>query len=356
VNKILILAHPDDVHAQAVEIWLKAFGAEYDYFSFGDFPQNCGISFSLDGQNTNFNLSSKERSINFYDYSAVWYRRPREPVPSKSLSREVQHYSFQECEAFLKGIAFLMPNAFWLPSYYSNQIANHKPYQLQLAQELGIVIPKTYFGNDLQEFLRQGFTEETVIVKSLYRGEIKQPLSIPQKMLLGWIRSKNWLSRNKSGENFYGNHVYAPTQKIELESLRKKPELLKICPICIQEYVPGVFELRITVVGDEVFACAIQMPSSRAGEVDWRLSDKINAYKFFQLPDDVETKCRMIVKKLGLHFGCIDMIVSENGDYYFLECNPNGQWLWIEHETGMLISRAIAQLLLNPPTTNLEGN
>ena len=356
MNKILILAHPDDVHAQAVEYWLKEFGAEYDYFSYGDFPQNCGISFYLDGQNTNFTLSHNDCLINFYDYSAVWYRRPREPAPSQLLSQQVQNYCAHESIAFLTGFEFLMPNAFWLPSYYSNQIANHKPYQLRLAQELGFVIPKTYFGNDLQEFLKLGFTEENVIVKSLHRGEIKQPLSIPQKMILCLIRCKNWLIRNKASDHFYGNHVYAPTQKIELESLRKKTEQLKICPVCIQECIVGAFELRVTVVGDEVFACAIHMPSSRVGEVDWRLSDKTNSYTVFQLPDDIETKCRLFVKKLGLRFGCIDMIVSENNEYYFLECNPNGQWLWIEHETKMLISRAIAELLLNPPTTQLERN
>ncbi|MGH3845933.1 MAG: hypothetical protein ACRDS0_31615, partial [Pseudonocardiaceae bacterium] len=28
-----------------------------------------------------------------------------------------------------------------------------------------------------------------------------------------------------------------------------------------------------------------------------------------------------------------------------LECNPNGQWLWLEHEVGLPIAAALADLL-----------
>ena len=34
-----------------------------------------------------------------------------------------------------------------------------------------------------------------------------------------------------------------------------------------------------------------------------------------------------------------------SGEYFFLECNPNGQWLWVELETDLPISRAIAEFL-----------
>jgi glutathione synthase/RimK-type ligase-like ATP-grasp enzyme len=46
-----------------------------------------------------------------------------------------------------------------------------------------------------------------------------------------------------------------------------------------------------------------------------------------------------------LNFGCFDFIVTSNNDYIFLECNPNGQWLWIELETGYEISKIIAENL-----------
>ena len=38
-----------------------------------------------------------------------------------------------------------------------------------------------------------------------------------------------------------------------------------------------------------------------------------------------------------LNFGCFDVVVSKSGQPVFLECNPNGQWLWVENMTGLEI-------------------
>jgi glutathione synthase/RimK-type ligase-like ATP-grasp enzyme len=57
------------------------------------------------------------------------------------------------------------------------------------------------------------------------------------------------------------------------------------------------------------------------------------------------------VKRLGLCYGAIDMVLTPDGRYVFLEINPNGQYLWIENLTGLHISDAICALL----TTGLDG-
>jgi glutathione synthase/RimK-type ligase-like ATP-grasp enzyme len=49
--------------------------------------------------------------------------------------------------------------------------------------------------------------------------------------------------------------------------------------------------------------------------------------------------------KLGLNFGAVDMILTPDGRYVFLEINPNGQWGWVEDLTGMPISEEIIGLL-----------
>jgi glutathione synthase/RimK-type ligase-like ATP-grasp enzyme len=54
-------------------------------------------------------------------------------------------------------------------------------------------------------------------------------------------------------------------------------------------------------------------------------------------------RCLSFMQRMGLNFGCFDFIVTPDNRYVFLECNPNGQWLWIEQETGMKISEAIAR-------------
>ena len=48
---------------------------------------------------------------------------------------------------------------------------------------------------------------------------------------------------------------------------------------------------------------------------------------------------------MNLNFGCFDFIKAKNDHYYFLECNPNGQWMWLEEDLGMPISESIANYL-----------
>jgi len=45
-----------------------------------------------------------------------------------------------------------------------------------------------------------------------------------------------------------------------------------------------------------------------------------------------------------MEFGCFDFIVN-NDEWYFLEMNSNGQWAWLEFETGSPISQEIVEYL-----------
>jgi glutathione synthase/RimK-type ligase-like ATP-grasp enzyme len=64
-----------------------------------------------------------------------------------------------------------------------------------------------------------------------------------------------------------------------------------------------------------------------------------------ELPETLQTQCLDLMKRLGLNYGALDFILSENGDYIFLEINCAGQYLWIEQKTDLRISREIANLL-----------
>jgi glutathione synthase/RimK-type ligase-like ATP-grasp enzyme len=65
-----------------------------------------------------------------------------------------------------------------------------------------------------------------------------------------------------------------------------------------------------------------------------------------QLDPKLINNCMAFLKEMDLNFGCFDFIVNENDEVFFLECNSNGQWLWIEEDTKMDISGAIAEWLI----------
>ncbi len=66
------------------------------------------------------------------------------------------------------------------------------------------------------------------------------------------------------------------------------------------------------------------------------------------LPDDIALKVRAFMRRMGLWFGCLDMIIQPDGTYVFLEINPNGQWLWIQECTGLPLLEEFTNLLLTP--------
>jgi glutathione synthase/RimK-type ligase-like ATP-grasp enzyme len=47
---------------------------------------------------------------------------------------------------------------------------------------------------------------------------------------------------------------------------------------------------------------------------------------------------------MDLHYGCFDLVATTTG-FLVYECNPAGQYLRLEHATGLPISAAIAALL-----------
>ncbi|MGH9553005.1 MAG: hypothetical protein ACRD3W_26740, partial [Terriglobales bacterium] len=114
-------------------------------------------------------------------------------------------------------------------------------------------------------------------------------------------------------------------------------------PHLFQRMIRKKYDLRITVVGHKVFSLRIDSQTG-SGDLDWRNDYTVNMEPF-ALPADIESKCINLTRRLGLNYGAIDLILTDEGDYRFLEINCAGQYLWIELRTELQISREIALLL-----------
>jgi glutathione synthase/RimK-type ligase-like ATP-grasp enzyme len=55
---------------------------------------------------------------------------------------------------------------------------------------------------------------------------------------------------------------------------------------------------------------------------------------------------------MQLDFGAIDIILTPDDEYVFLEINQSGQWMWVQNQTGLMIGEAIAELLIAKSKTN----
>jgi glutathione synthase/RimK-type ligase-like ATP-grasp enzyme len=64
-----------------------------------------------------------------------------------------------------------------------------------------------------------------------------------------------------------------------------------------------------------------------------------------QLPAEIENKLHALMASLGLIYGAIDMRLTPDGRYVFIEVNLASQWYFIEQRTKQPITATFAKLL-----------
>jgi glutathione synthase/RimK-type ligase-like ATP-grasp enzyme len=83
-----------------------------------------------------------------------------------------------------------------------------------------------------------------------------------------------------------------------------------------------------------------------ANRHDWRVEQDANVWRPHRLPGAVTERLLALLTRLGLNYAACDLILTPDGRYVFLEVNSHGMFTWIEEQTGLAISQAIAELLV----------
>jgi glutathione synthase/RimK-type ligase-like ATP-grasp enzyme len=198
--------------------------------------------------------------------------------------------------------------------------ANDKPHQLRVARALGFTLPETLVTNSPDAARAFCERHREVIFKLVNQVPIVQRGDSP-----GFIYTTRLTAADKAA----------------LESLTATPGIF-------QALVEKKLDIRVTVVGDQVFAAEIHSQGHDETRVDFRKVWRAGLtlpHRVHELPPIVHAQCIALVKRLGLSYGAIDLIQKPDGDYVFLEINPSGMFGWIQHATRMPISIALADLL-----------
>ncbi len=303
---IFIITHKEDFTADFVIDKLNNRGIKYYRFNCEDIDQEKYIF-----QNKN-NFAFELNKVN--NFRSVWFRRTKLPDLKRNSDTD-KLYLLGEYDSLLHNIYYRLQTKKWLSHPESVYRAENKIFQISVAKEIGFKLPATLITNQhstLKMFIEKH--NQKVIVKPLAQGRIKQVDGF---------------------KTIYTNQL---TKKIisNLESYLLTPSIY-------QEYIEKQYELRVTVVADKVFSAKIDSQQLDETKIDWR-KQKL-PFEKYSLPKKIEDKCRNLVKKLNLSFGAIDIIKDLNGNYIFLEINPNGQWAWLDMETGLNISDEIINFL-----------
>ena len=293
-TEVLLLSNLYDFSTDEIAHGLEQRGSAYLRLNREDLPKH-RLSFDPIRQELTIEGPIGHRVVN-ERLRSVFFRQPvfLRNTPHAPLSLD-QQLEISQWMAFLRGLS-AFENALWVNSPKATYIAESKPYQLRVATEVGFATPQTVITNSVDE-IRSRFPSE-VAVKSV------------DSVLL------------RDGDQ----SIFAYTSILASKDITKAS--LCTAPVIAQEVLAPKIDLRVTVVGTQVFAVQI-LKDGRGISGDWRLTDRAHLeYLEWDLNPTLVNQCRSLITRLGLVFGAIDLAVTPD-DTYFIEINPTGEWGWL---------------------------
>ena len=310
---ILVVSAAHDGHATAVLKVLAEQGAPATLLDLSHFPQELALTVAFPtGAPASLALAgSPLGTLDLAQCGALWWRRPQPFGLHAALARPSHRaFAYNEIAETWAGLWHLL-DPYWVNHPVRTETASRKLYQLRVAQQVGLTIPATLVSNDPEQV--RHFVESCGVAETIYKT-----FSATQEE---W-RETRLLRRD------------------EVELL----DNVRYAPSIFQEYIPAVYDLRITVVGDTIFPAAIYSQET-AYPYDFRMDIANARIKAVDLPAEVNERLLALMAQLGLAYGAIDMRLTPAGQYVFLELNAAGQWLFVENASGQPITACLATLL-----------
>jgi len=324
---ILIITSVDDGHANAVVRHLNESGSDFLRINTDELLNGVHtISWQEKDNKIFVQFFNGHREFSFKSVKSIYYRRPSRPTSNNISTIQHKEVYIDESWSGLHSILFSLTEARWFGHPHLDKINSSKLKQKRIADELKknsskIKTPATILSNNPEELTAFCSKHSFILIKPIEsRGTIEEDQWIP----------------------FFSEKI---SSSVFIESLAES-SIPKLNYCFLQEYIEKKQEWRITVVDNKIFGCVILSQADERTITDWR---RVGYEEITHLaadpPEFIREFCFLFLEKMDIHFGAFDFIETPSNEFYFLECNVNGQWLWIEECTGQHISKAIADAL-----------
>jgi glutathione synthase/RimK-type ligase-like ATP-grasp enzyme len=310
---IALVASPGDLHARHIGRQLERMGQRACFINTREFGQGALIDYPIEGAARITAIDGGVAELD--EVHTVWHRRPNYGHIGEGIrDPDIRHFCREEWASSFDGL--LLNSDAYFVNPLPAEFAAVKPRQLHVAAAAGLRIPDTLITNDPER--AEAFVER-------HRGRvIHKALTVPKNRLLD---TRQWT-----------------------EDARPALAELPLAPTMFQERILGPADVRATVIGEEILAARIATAQGR-NDVDSRFDLDV-PYAAHPLPGPVTRSLLELMRVLGLVFGTIDMKITDDGDYVFLEVNPQGQFLYVELLTDQPIAQTLARFLaqrVRPP-------
>ncbi|KES09175.1 glutathione synthase [Streptomyces toyocaensis] len=268
---------------------------------FADSP----IDIRVDGTDVSGHLRCNGRTVSCSDVTGIYTRlMDWRLLPG---TRGADGETLRHCQAWHQALATWIEIA---PGRVMNRASatatnRSKPYQAQLIRRAGFRVPETLVTDDPDRALAFRDRHGRVVYKSI-------------------------------------SSVRSIVRLLDDEATARLPRI-RSCPVQFQRYVTGV-NIRVHVVAGEVVATRIA-----TDQVDYRYAGRFGGRADltpWTPPRELALRCADLATGLGLALAGIDLVLTDDGEFYCLEVNPSPAYSFYEDHTAQPISDAIARALL----------
>lgn len=316
---ILILSDSEDNSTAEVIMWLRHLKKPFIRINRTDLIHSA----TYNSQTGRLSFTVNNQIIQLSQLTGYWYRRGDLTLPvdlpaggEKSVLNEMARNMKREKD-FLR--QFLHYKINQLPRICSHQKAHvNKLEVLEKAQQCGLLIPPTLVSGSKAGVGRFMKKNGQLIMKSIDTG----------------------LYFTGSSDNTL---IMQYTEMLPPELLAQLPE--NFPPATFQKAIQKRYELRIVYLQEKCYAMAIFSQHDKQTRVDFRRYNlrKPNRNLPFKLPAPISKKLVKLMQAIELNTGSIDMLVDRNGDFYFLEVNPVGQFGMTSYPCNYFLEKKFAE-------------
>lgn len=318
---ILIFSYADEVSTDLVIDWLNYY--EHPYVRINPYD--------LYGKRTWAAVNHSLFHINgtpipFNEVNAVWFRKFsfQEGSDLEQLTdKEGKRYLIKERQTIFNYLLFLLDKKKWLTHH--SKASPNKCILLSKAQQVGLAIPTTHIVNNTQDGIYITADNHSYIYKPIDGGFVL---------------------------NTYEGAYTMYTKEFD-KKIFDYDELPSVFgPSLIQENIEKEYEVRTFYLCGKLYSMAIFSQDDDLTKVDFRNYNREcpNRNVPYQLPDSVEKKIDLLMQEIGLNCGSLDLIKSTDGEYYFLEVNPVGQFGMVDFPCNYGLHEKVALELIKMDT------
>jgi hypothetical protein len=301
VKSFVILGHPLDPHAHYVAWALATAG--YQTIFINSWHDNCPTNTTLYIDKSVDDFTSAE----WNNADAVWCRRLSAPPVIDKDDEGGDEFTMVEERRFTKWLIGMQEDRpiRWINPPSATQAAENKFRQLKFAKLHGLGIPRTLVTAQPDRFRAFLKMEGVVVAKAL--------------------DSYSW--EQESGETLA---AFATVLDLERGSHLSDDDIAQ-CVTIYQQRIDKVADVRMVIMGTDAFAFKVIQLGEQ--HFDFRIGfyqQNQLRYEAIAIPTSIKKKVIDLTSSLGINFASADFALQADGEWIFLDLNPNGQWLFVE--------------------------